>query len=67
MIYPASHKKLAETILASSGALISEFPCTAIIQSPAISCAETGLLQAYAMLLLSQNQLKKGELCQQPI
>lgn len=31
MIYPASHKKLAETILASSGALISEFPCTATI------------------------------------
>ena len=27
MIYPASHKNLAETILDSGGALISEFPC----------------------------------------
>lgn len=29
MIYPASHKTLAHNILASGGALISEFPCTA--------------------------------------
>lgn len=27
MIYPASHKKLAELILEADGALISEFPC----------------------------------------
>lgn len=29
MIYPASHKKLAEDILQAGGALISEFPCIA--------------------------------------
>lgn len=29
MIYPASHKKLAERILEAGGALISEFPCNA--------------------------------------
>lgn len=29
MIYPASHKTLAENILNSGGALLSEFPCTA--------------------------------------
>lgn len=29
MIYPASHKNLAQSILAANGALISEFPCTA--------------------------------------
>ncbi|MEG1737712.1 MAG: DNA-processing protein DprA [Odoribacter sp.] len=28
MIYPAAHKELAERILDSGGALISEFPCT---------------------------------------
>lgn len=31
MIYPASHKKLAENILQSEGALLSEFPCTAAV------------------------------------
>ncbi|NCE72525.1 DNA-processing protein DprA [Odoribacter sp. Z80] len=31
MIYPASHKNLAENILNSGGALLSEFPCTAPI------------------------------------
>lgn len=29
MIYPASHKSLAQSILETGGALISEFPCTA--------------------------------------
>lgn len=28
MIYPATHKKMAENILQAGGALISEFPCT---------------------------------------
>ena len=31
MIYPASHKNLAENILENGGALISEFPCSATI------------------------------------
>lgn len=31
MIYPASHKTLAQSILDSNGALISEFPCTSPI------------------------------------
>lgn len=31
MIYPASHKTLAQSILDTSGALISEFPCTSTI------------------------------------
>lgn len=31
MIYPASHKNLAEQIVAQGGALISEFPCSARI------------------------------------
>lgn len=30
MVYPASHRNLAQSILDSEGALISEFPCTAI-------------------------------------
>ena len=29
MVYPASHKRLADAILESNGALISEFPCIA--------------------------------------
>ena len=31
MIYPASHRNLAQSILSGAGALISEFPCTATI------------------------------------
>lgn len=31
MIYPASHKKLAENILQAGGALISDFPCTSSV------------------------------------
>lgn len=31
MVYPASHKSLAQSILAADGALISEFPCTSTI------------------------------------